>query len=278
MSLPLLSFAFAALLLAAPAPARAQSAPPSSPLLDQGYHDMYDIDFDGAHQSFNAFIQSHPDDPLGPASDAAAYLFSEFEKLKILDLNLIDKAPSQNWKSRRMQDLEDKFQQRVHQANVLARKALTKNPRDTSALLASALTNGLESYYAALIQKNNLAALRYSKRATAMGHKTLAVDPDCYDAYLAAGVENYMLGVKSAPERWFLDLTGARANASTGVHDLRLTADKGHYLAPFARLLLATADMHFKKYGDARDQMKVLAERFPGNPVYARLYRDLDKG
>lgn len=263
----------AALLFASTASAQAVQL--DSPLLDRGYHDMYDIDFAGAHRSFDKFIQAHPDDPLGPASDAAACLFTEFEKLRILDLNLIDKASHNNSKSQRMRDLESKFNERVQAANTLSRKALAKDPRDTSALLASALTNGLESYYAALIQKNNLSALHYSKRATAMGKRTLAVDPDCYDAYLAAGVENYMLGVKSAPERWFLDLTGAQANASTGMHDLRLTADKGHYLAPFARLLLATADMHFKKYKDARNQMKVLAQHFPENPVYSRLYQDL---
>ena len=53
-------------------------------LLDLGYGQMYNLDFDGAHRTFAAWQAAHPDDPLAPASDAAAYLFSEFDRLHIL--------------------------------------------------------------------------------------------------------------------------------------------------------------------------------------------------
>ena len=43
--------------------------------LDPGYREMYSLDFGGAHAEIAGWIQAHPEDPLGPASDAAAYLF-----------------------------------------------------------------------------------------------------------------------------------------------------------------------------------------------------------
>ena len=46
---------------------------------------MYDLDFTHAHQVFLSWQQQHPDDPLGPASDAAGYLFSELHRLGILE-------------------------------------------------------------------------------------------------------------------------------------------------------------------------------------------------
>jgi len=49
---------------------------------------MYNLDFDGAHQTFAAWERSHPDDPLGPVSNAAAYLFAEFDRLHILESEL----------------------------------------------------------------------------------------------------------------------------------------------------------------------------------------------
>src|SRR5579862_4502784 len=52
--------------------------------LENGYHQMYDLQFDQAHASFHAWMEQHPDDPMGPASDAAALLFSEFDRLHIL--------------------------------------------------------------------------------------------------------------------------------------------------------------------------------------------------
>src|SRR3981189_639047 len=54
-------------------------------LLDQGYRQMYNLQFQAAHQSFQEWEKSHPAEPLGPVSDAAAFLFSEVDRLHILE-------------------------------------------------------------------------------------------------------------------------------------------------------------------------------------------------
>src|SRR5436305_1124236 len=61
---------------------QAQAA--ANDLLDQGYNDMYSLAFHDAHHCFQRWEQDHPSDPLGPVSDAAAYLFSELNRLRIL--------------------------------------------------------------------------------------------------------------------------------------------------------------------------------------------------
>ena len=60
----------------------------AAPNLDRGYFDMYDLRFDDAHSVFASWMQEYPEDPLGPASDAAAFLFSEFDRLGVLDIEL----------------------------------------------------------------------------------------------------------------------------------------------------------------------------------------------
>ena len=50
--------------------------------LDSGFRQMYNLEFSEAHTAFRAWKAAHPDDPMGPVSEAAAYLFSEFERLK----------------------------------------------------------------------------------------------------------------------------------------------------------------------------------------------------
>jgi hypothetical protein len=52
--------------------------------LERGYREMYNLSFEDAHKNFTEWQQIHPDDPMGPVSDAAAYLFSEFDRLHIL--------------------------------------------------------------------------------------------------------------------------------------------------------------------------------------------------
>src|SRR5690348_2256325 len=60
----------------------------SSSLLDSGYRDMYNLQFEEAHHAFAKWQKQHPQDPLGPASDAAAYLFAEFNRLHVLEFEL----------------------------------------------------------------------------------------------------------------------------------------------------------------------------------------------
>ena len=56
--------------------------------LDLRYRDLYNIDLRGAHEEFAGRIQAHAEDPLGPASDCRTYLFGEFDRLGIIDVQL----------------------------------------------------------------------------------------------------------------------------------------------------------------------------------------------
>ena len=46
---------------------------------------LYNLDFDGAQKDFTAWQRLHPDDPVGPVSEAAGFLFSEFNRLGVFE-------------------------------------------------------------------------------------------------------------------------------------------------------------------------------------------------
>ena len=50
------------------------------------------------------------------------------------------------------------------------------------------------------------------------------------------------------------------------------TADQGHYLKPFAQILLALSARREKKDAIAQKSLKELTEEFPGNAVYEAEY------
>ena len=79
-----------------------------------------------------------------------------------------------------------------------------------------------------------------------------------------------MLSVKPAPLRWLLRLGGGQTDRLLGMEKLRLTAEKGRYLAPFARLLLAVAALRDRDKTRARDLLAGLAREFPKNPLYTQ--------
>ena len=245
--------------------------------LDRGYLQMYNLQFDDAHQTFQEWEQSHPEDPFPFTSDAAAYLFSEFDRLGVLqsDLFVDDIRFKKRQRPKADPAVEKGFYDDLTRSDELADAILKRSPKDSDALFAKVLNLGLRGDYVALIQKRDWASLTYMKSAGALAERLLAVDPGCYDAYLAVGVENYMLGLKPAPVRWFLDLYGAETDKQEGIDRLRLTAQKGHYLLPFARLLLAVAALRDHNRPQARVLLGELARQFPKNDLYEKEFNRL---
>jgi hypothetical protein len=244
----------------------------SSSPLDRGYRQMYNLEFSDAHRTFEAYQQVHAADPLGPTSDAAAYLFDELNRLGVLQTDLFVDDVSFWGRKKPLPDpgARKKFNEAIARSQKAALAVLERSPGNRGALLATVMNLGLESDYLALVEKRELASLTYTKRAGLMAEKLLATDPTCYDAYLAIGVENYILGLKPAPVRWLLRLYGAQTDKDSGIQKLQLTATKGHYLMPFARLLLAVAALRDKNRSQAKELLQNLAQEFPNNQLYQR--------
>jgi len=243
-----------------------------SPTLEAGYRQMYNLDFDGAHATFRGWEATHPDDAVGPVSNAAAYLFSEFNRLHILESELFTDNDKFAKRKKPVPDPQTRaaFDRELATGDQIAGRVLASSPQDANALFAKVMANGLRGDYAAMIEKRNMAGLTYMKAGRLLAQKLLAQDPSYYDAYLAIGVENYLLGLSSAPVRWFLRIGGAETNKEDGIAKLRITAEKGHYLAPYARLLLAVAALRDRDRETARRLLSGLADEFPQNPLYRK--------
>jgi hypothetical protein len=243
--------------------------------LERGYSDMYNLDFVAAHNSFQIWMTQHPEAPIGPVSDAAAYLFAEFDRLGVLDIELFSDDDRFLNRARPTPNpaMHKLFDERTQQAELLAVKGLAKNPNDAELLYARALLCGLRSDYAALIDKRNLTALGWTKQASKYAGEALRIKPDLYDAHLATGVENYMLSLKPAPVRWFIGLSGGSSDKQLGISELKITAEHGHYLAPFARLMLAVAELREGNKASAKNLLAGLAQQFPNNTLYSRQMR-----
>jgi hypothetical protein len=247
------------------------AGPGLSSELNLGYMQMYDLQFAGAHQTFADYERVHPGDPLAPASDAAAHLFAEFDRLHVLqseffvhDDNFIHPKKLEADPAARKN-----FDADLDRAQKLAATVLSAKPEDPNALFASLLILGLRADFDGLIDKRYLSSLSSVKTSRTTAEKLLMVDPGFYDAHLAVGVENYMLSLKAAPIRWFLQLAGAEANRALGIARLRITAEKGFYLKPYARLLLAVAALRNQDRTQARDILLDLSRQFPHNRLYA---------
>ncbi len=240
-------------------------------LLDQAYRSMYNLDFNAAHRALAEWQKAHPDDPMGPVSDGAAYLFSEFDRMRVLQSEFFTDDESFFSRQKALNPdpaVKRAFEEALTRSDKLAAAVLSKSPDDENAMLATVLRTGLHADYLAMIEKRNFAALAEIKQSRTIAQQLLTKHPKCYDAYLAVGVENYMLSLKPAPVRWLLRFGGAQTDKQAGIERLRITAQHGRFLMPYARLMLAVAALRDKDVATARNTLTWLVSEFPRNKLY----------
>jgi hypothetical protein len=262
------------LVLSLCAPASAAAPPDSGPdtTLDRGFLGLYNLDFTAAQKDFSAWESQHPDDPVGPVSEAAGCLFSEFNRLGVLESQFYENDDAFVARSKLSPDpiVHDHFETALERAQQLARARLNKDAKDRDGLFAMTLASGLQADYAALIEKRNLASLHYTKEASVWAQQLLAICNDCSDVLVATGFSKYIIGSLNPPMRWLLRMGGLPGDKQGGLADLQMTAEHGHYLKPFARILLAIAYVRDKNNPRALELLIGLRTQFPGNSLFPK--------
>ncbi len=145
----------------------ASTALPSASL-DRGFLRLYDLNFSAAQSEFEAWQKLNPEDPMGAVSEAVGVLFSEFNRLGVLEAQFYESdsvfAARKSYQADPAQ--RTRFEQQLDRAEKMAKANLAKDGRDLDSLFAMTLSNGLRSDFAALIEKRNVASLHFTKEAT----------------------------------------------------------------------------------------------------------------
>src|SRR5581483_2562334 len=160
-------------------------------LLEQGFRHLYNLQFADAHQTFQTWNHERPDDPMGPVSDAAVYLFSEFDRLHILQSEFF--THDQHFLTDHKLTPDPLVKKNFQASIAAARKLAAQSPNDPNSMIAAVLAAGLNSDYLALIEQQYVASFREMKSARNTAEQLLKQHPEMCDAWIAVGVENYML-------------------------------------------------------------------------------------
>lgn len=250
----------------------------SDPQIEAGFHQLYELNFSAARAQFSAWQQAHPGDPLGPASEAASYLFEEFYHQGVLtsEFFLDDKRLLGGIAGKPDQARRKAFLAAVERAEQQSRQQLAQHPKDPNALFALTISIGMLADYTSILEKRQFESLRYIREAERHAKDLLAVRPDSADAYLALGAANYIIGCLPTHTRFFLWFGGIHGDKPRGMQQLQMAAERGHYLAPFAKTLLALAALREKQDAVARANFQALVAEFPQNLLFTRELAKLD--
>jgi predicted Zn-dependent protease len=241
--------------------------------LDAALSHMYEFDFPASQEILSRYIAQHPQDPLPYAFRGSAYLFYELDRMHILESEFFtddDRIADKKKKVDPDPATREKFLQAVSDTESRADAILKSNPNDTQALFAMSIAQGVATDYMAFVEKRQIASLSVAKRSNGYAQRLLKIDPKFYDAYLTAGISEYMLGSLPFFVRWFVHFDNVQGDKKRAVDRLELVSREGHYFRPFSKILLATIALREKRPRDAQRYLQALTEQYPANPLFRR--------
>lgn len=234
---------------------------------------MYSADFRSAQTTLDHYLGEHPSDPVGYAVKGSAYLFTELDRLGILESEFFESDESIGDLRRRAgadPATRTAFYRSIDKALSLARAALAANPNDENALFAACLAMGSQTDFMALVERRQLASLSLTKQSYREAKHLLSLNPKFYDAYLTTGFTEYVFSSLPSLVRFFVRFDDVRGDRQQAIRNLQLVAAQGHYLKPFAKILLATAALRDHRLRDAQGILLELTQSYPGNTMLQR--------
>ena len=271
----------ALVVLLIPALSPSQTVPDASdsaftevPELKEGFRLLYVQKYPEAREKFSAWTSEHPADPFGFVATAASYLFEEFYRQGVMtsEFFLDDKKFLRGIEGKPDAERMKNFRASLEQARKLSNGRLAEDKNDAPALFSLTLAAGTESNADSILEKKHVDSLKRMKEANEHAKLLLARRPDANDAWVAPGSANYIIGCLSGGVRMVLWFGGVHGDKKLGMEQVGKTAEKGRYLEPFAKVLLALAARREKQDALAKKLLHELTEEFPDSPLFAAEY------
>ena len=234
-----------------------------------GHDHYFNLEYDQAISAYRQLLAQQPNDPTVFNHIASAILFKELLRLGLLQSSAF-KGDNQFLKTDKpKQDPEAKqeFEKVLFEGRRLAESLLDESPSDVLALYALSESYALQGNQQFMVEKAYFAALRNGNRANKYSKQVRKRDPDFADAYLVAGVHQYVLGSLPWPIKVLAAIGGMRGSKGKGEQWVRRVANEGDLARDQARALLALLLRREKRPLEAAELIQGLINDFPRNYV-----------
>ena len=250
--------------------AQATNRPPSQldTLRAEGYDALYNLDYDGARRRFAEVARLFPDHPAGPQCLAATVWLQQLNQSWRLKASLYNNEAYSGNKERIDPKLLEEFREATRRAKALSEARLRQNPSDTEALYFLGAVEGLESAFAAGVERRFMAALRSGSRSVDRHREVLKREPDYRDAELTIGLYNYIVGSLPIGVKLVAGTMGYRGSRKRGLETLERVAKEGKWARDVARVLLVDLYKREKRWNDAANVAGELSTRYPRNYLF----------
>jgi hypothetical protein len=238
----------------------------------EGYEALYNLDYEGARSRFKKMIDIAPDHPAGPECYASSLWVQQLnEQWKLKTTLYSDNANDAKTRVDRKQS--DEFRSWTRQTKQLSQARLRKNPKDVEALYFLGAAEGLESAYAAGVERKFMPAFRSGTDSVDHHRAVLKLAPDFHDAELTIGLMNYVIGSLPLPAKMLAATMGVRGSKKRGLEALERVAKEGKWARDLACMLLIDLYKREKRFEDSARIASELAAKYPRNYLFKQLSR-----
>jgi hypothetical protein len=244
--------------------------------MDRAFARLYNFDFSGAHKVLDQQQSADPAYPLTYSVRAAAHLFTELDRLKILEADFFLDDESVTTKKKLKPDPEARaaMHRAIEEGRSRAQARLAKTPGDVDALFTRCMGLSVITDYTVLVERRHWRGFTLARETHEYAKKLLALNPPFYDAYLTMGSAEYVIGSMPFFLRWFARFDTIQGNKQRAGELLTLVSERGRYYAPFAKILLAVIHLREKQPARARAELAAFLRQFPDNPL---VRKELDR-
>ena len=248
--------------------------------LAKGNDHYFNLEYDEAIEAYKQVLRERPDDPHVYNHLATSVLYKELHRLGLLETSAF--KGDNDFLKREKPDpdpkLKELFLEYLHAGRATAEKRFEKSPKDKQAMLALSQGYGLEANYEFMVEKSYFSALRNGNRARNFSNKIIKQDPEFVDAYMIAGVHEYVVGSLPWAIRVLVSFGGISGNKEKGEGYVKRVAEHGKTLRNEARALMALLHRREKRPLEAAKILQGMMKDFPRNYVVnlemASMYQD----
>ena len=236
-----------------------------------GMNHAYNLEYDEGIAEYQKALKREPENVRFLTLLANAYLFRELHRLGQLDASLYSSS-NRFLKTKKIKPDEKeitRFRETLKRVRELTKPRIEANPKDTEALYALGVAQGLDATLMLTVEKKFFAALRAATRSNKLHEKVLKLDPEFHDAKLITGTYQYVVGSLPWTVKLLAFFIGHRGNKEKGLKMLAEAMERGTVVNTDAAVVLALGYGREKRFSEARELLEKLSASYTRNHVYA---------
>src|SRR5260370_10029993 len=166
-------------------------------LIEQGYANFYNLEFDQAIAVFENGIAQNPGLPDLHNHLAQTLIFHEMLRNGSVESELVSGRNSflRRPKLNPSPETEKRILDEIAKAMSLADARVKKNPNDTAAMYAEGISYGLRSNYYWVVKKSWHDSLKDATAARKLHNRISELEPNNVDARLVQGLHDYIVDI-----------------------------------------------------------------------------------